>query len=110
MATKREGVAARDSHRSPTPRTGSVRVWGECSLTLAITDDPPQFLKVTFGHERLAKNDTQAEIRKTAALIDEFNEAEIARRIEQYRQLIEAEGAQSGSVRERARKRMGGRK
>lgn len=92
----------------------SVRVWSEVGVTVAVSDDPPQFLRFTFGHERLAKNGTQEEIRKTANLVDEFNEAELERRIQKYKRLIRREmedddddddGPKKESVRDRARKK-----
>lgn len=66
----------------------SVRVWSEVGVTVAVSDDPPQFLRFTFGHERIAKNSTQEEIRKTARLVDEFNEFELDRRVSKYKRLI----------------------
>lgn len=94
------------------PQDG-VRVWSEVGITVAVTDDPPQFLKFSFGHERIAKNDSIEEIRKTARLIDEFNEAELDRRLAHYKKVVMREGEterserppKKGSVKARARKR-----
>jgi len=95
------------------PERKGVRVWSEVGLTLAVTDDPPQFIRFAFGHERIAKSDSVEEIRKTAALVDEFNEAELERRIKKYKNLVRRETAEDepnrvkeGSVRERARRRL----
>lgn len=65
-----------------------VRVWSEVGVTVAVTDDPPQFLRFLFGHERIAKNSTQEEIRRTANLIDEFNEGELERRLKKYVRIL----------------------
>lgn len=89
----------------------SVRVWSEVGVTIAVSDDPPQFLRYTFGHERIAKNSTQEEIRKTARLIDEFNEAELDRRIGKFSRLLRRESAatdreEEETVRDRVHKRI----
>jgi hypothetical protein len=91
----------------------SVRVWSEVGVTIAVTDDPPQFLRFSFGHERIAKSSSQEEIRKTAALVDEFNEAELDRRLAKYRRVVKRAGSEEhdgkpkkGSVQDRARKKL----
>lgn len=114
MATERKSAKATGSRRHMLQEDGSVRVWSSVGITVAITDDPPQFLKLEFGHERIAKNDTTNELRRVARLIDEFNEAEIEKRVDQYSRLIkrhEVEVGETdpeprrGSVKERARRR-----
>lgn len=126
-AKSRSGVPAQDAPRSKPPARGtailvgdSVRVWSEVGVTVAVTEDPPQFLRFTFGHERIAKNGSTEEIKRTAALVDEFNEAELERRLNKYRRILrrstdddddseEVSGKKpksSGSVRDRVRKRM----
>lgn len=91
----------------------SVRVWSEVGVTIAVTDDPPQFLRFTFGHERIAKNGTQEEIRKTATLVDEFNEKELDKRLKKYRRLFRAtetvEVSEQPTARERAKARLEGK-
>lgn len=64
-----------------------VRVWSEVGVTLPIGESTAH-LRFSFGHERLSKSGSQAEIQKTAALVDEFNEAELDRRVVKYRRLI----------------------
>jgi predicted RNA-binding protein with PIN domain len=63
-------------------------VWGEASITVAVTDDPPQFVKVTFGHERLASNDSEQEILKTERQIHATNSKVVERRARELRQLV----------------------
>ncbi len=92
-----------------TESTG-VRVWSEVGLTIPIGDTTAH-LRFAFGHERIAKNGTQEEIRKTAALVDEFNESELERRVEKYRRLItrvmqEQDEPEIKSVQARARRKM----
>lgn len=114
MATERKSQKTTGERRNPAPDDEAVRVWSSAGITVAITEHPPQFLKLEFGHERLAKNDTQAEIKRTARLIDEFNKEELERRMGEYKRLIEAHSvevgeddeAPAGSVQDRARKRM----
>ena len=98
MTTKRAGTtteparAASTTGRRPSSTTlgKPVRVWGEVSLTIAISDQPPQFIKVTFGHERWAKNDTQEQIKRTERLIHEYNEEVVSKRADQLKRLVEA--------------------
>lgn len=116
--SKQKSTSTVDAPRSkkvPKPNViiegDSVRVWSEVGVTIAVSDDPPQFLRYTFGHERLAKNSTQEEIRKTARLVDEFNEAELDRRIGKYARLLRREtGAEDReeeeTVRDRVQKRI----
>lgn len=114
MVTDRKSSKATGARRAPSRPDGAVRVWSSVGITVAITDDPPQFLKLEFGHERLAKSDTTEELRRVARLIDEFNEAEIEKRVEQYTRLIRRHGVEVGeeddsdSVRARARRRIAG--
>lgn len=105
----------RSTTKKSSDSTKAVRVWSEVGVTVCITDDPPQYLKFTFGHERLAKSGSQVELQKTARQIDEFNEAEIEKRIDQYTRLIKAHEIEvgetdpeprEGSVKQRIRKRL----
>jgi hypothetical protein len=62
-------------------------VWGEVCITVAITEDPPQFVKVTFGHERMSKDD-DVSIRNTERRIHRMNEEVVSRRSEQLARLV----------------------
>lgn len=68
-------------------RRKSVRVWGEVGLTVAITEDPPQYVKVLFGHERIAPNDDETTIKRYTRMVDSYNEAEVERQVEKYKRL-----------------------
>lgn len=118
MAAKKEhrvakGEAGKIKHGSVIILGDSVRVWSSVGVTISVTDDPPQFLRFEFGHERIAKNGTQEEIRKTATLIDEFNEKELDKRLKKYRRLFRSSEAvepseAASTPRERARARIEG--
>lgn len=91
---------------------GTVRVWSTVGATLPIPDSYGN-IKFSFGHERIAKSSSQEEIRKTALLVDEFNEAELERRLKKYRRLFdrvmtedEDDKPAHESVRDRARKKI----
>jgi hypothetical protein len=96
MPTKRVGATSEPARGRSTTRRASerngVRVWGEVSITIAITDDPPQFVKVTFGHERISPSDTLADLQRTERTINEFNERTVNRRAEHYKRLAKAAG------------------
>lgn len=76
-----EGRTARG--RTPVAGNRSVRVYSEIGITVAITDDPPQFAKVTVGHERMARNDTDEEIERAEARAYKVNEKIVERRLRQ---------------------------
>ncbi len=94
----------------------NVRVWSQIGVTLPLGEDTTAHLRFDFGHERIAKKGTDDELRRVAALVDEFNEAELERRLSKYLRLIDRvlEGGDDddedekpkGSPRERARKRL----
>lgn len=115
MAAKK-GVTKRDAPREGLTKRGSViilgdsvRVWSEVGVTIAVTDEPPQFLRFTFGHERIAKSSSQADVVKAEALVDEFNEKILDKRLKKYRRMFRSsdvsETAKEGP-RERAAKRI----
>lgn len=66
----------------------AVRVWGEVSVTVAVTDDPPQYVKATFGHERIAPDDKVATLDRYQDKIDTYNEKQVEKQIKKYRRLI----------------------
>lgn len=114
------------SRRSAHDPPQAVRVWGEAGVTVSITEQPPQFVRVLFGHERIAPDDSPATLKRYRKLIDEFNEAVVAEQIEKYKAVALAtqanevthgttargrarrkaeEPAPRGTARERARRR-----
>ncbi len=91
------------------PDAKQVRIYSEVGMTLPIGDTTAH-IRFTFGHERIAKNDTQAEIRRTEKLIDEFNEKVVQEKVQKYTRLIvawqgEAEADETEGVRARARRK-----
>lgn len=102
-------MAAKEANRKPTKATpadrprapkdrpgfyverlsdGRCRVGSEIGLTLPIGDNTTAHLRFSFWSERLSKNDSMDELKRTAALVDEFNEAELERRVRKYQRLI----------------------
>lgn len=81
-----------------------VRVYSEVGVTIPI-DDTTAHIRFLFGHERFAKNDTQEELKKTAAQVDEFNEAELERRVKKYQRLVRQINAEEDEEPKNARRR-----
>lgn len=76
--------------RKPKAVPKSVRVWGEMGISMPVSnDDPSAWIKVTVGHERIAPNDSVATLKKTEALIAEFNEEALDKRVKEIRRLIQ---------------------
>jgi hypothetical protein len=84
-------------------------VWGEVSVTVAVTDDPPQFVKVVFGHERIAKNDSETEVLKTESQIHATNSKVVERRVEELRRLVHQGMDEAPQPRDPARREPGAR-
>ena len=97
---------------------GRLRVWAEVGITIALTENPPQFLRVLFGHERLTSGPTQTALKEATAEIMEFNERELQKQVKRARQIAlqsmseadEEEETSSLSTRDRARRRAGKRR
>lgn len=98
MSTRRRSTVAGAS-RSSTPAarrqveagsrtSGPVRVWSSASVTVAVSDDPPQFVKFEHGFEMMSPNDTDAAIRRTEQKIYDTCEAVINRRLKKLRRLM----------------------
>jgi hypothetical protein len=91
--TRRSRVSRGDRTKLPTrtARTsgsGPVRVWSGCSLTIAVTDDPPQFIKVEFGFEKMAPNDSDAAIKRTEQHIYTISEEIVEKRSRKMARMI----------------------
>lgn len=88
---------------------GTVRVWSTVGATIPIPDSYGN-IKFSFGHERIARSDSQESISKTEALIDEFNEKTLEKRLNKYFRMyrrVEGESESSDdSVKARARKKL----
>lgn len=96
MVAKRSGVSKPPGSPRRRPAAAlsdlalgrSVRVWGEVSITVAVTDDPPQFIKVTHGHERISKSDSEQDILRTEAQIHATASKVVERRAEELKRLV----------------------
>lgn len=69
-------------------KSKQVRVYVEAGVTLCVSEDPPQYLKYTFGQERLAASDDAKSIAKAEALAFESCEAMIEKRTKKLSHLI----------------------
>lgn len=109
-------MASKPTTTKKTKVNEPVSVWSEVGVTLPIGDTYAHF-RFSFGHERIAKNGTQAELKRVAALIDEFNSEELERRVDVYMNLVKRVMSEDhtvepetkdkkGSVRDRAKKRL----
>lgn len=83
MAIVKTGGTSRSRRR---PK--SVRVWGEAGITLAVTSDPPQFVRVSFGHERIAPDDSEATIKRYEKMVNDYNEDVVERRARKLVRMI----------------------
>lgn len=110
--------AARPITVRKTDDPAKVIVGSEVGVTLPVGDTTAH-IRFSFWHERVS-GPSVAAIRRTADQIDEFNEAELERRVRKYRRVIERtlndedsdepdaepRKKKKGSVQDRARKRM----
>lgn len=79
----------------------SVRVWQEIGLTINVTEDPPQFVRITFGHERISPDDSEASLKQTERKIHDFNEEILEKRVEQLLREMKRVTSGKGSSRTR---------
>lgn len=100
------------------PDDGRCIVGSEIGVTIPIGDTTAH-LRFSFWHERIAKNGTQAELRRVTNALEEFNEAELERQVTKARRTIqrvlngddeedskETQHERRVSVRDRARKKV----
>jgi hypothetical protein len=62
-------------------------------VTVAITENPPQYVKVMFGHERIAPNDDATTLKRVTALVDEYNQEVVEKQVQKYKRLALAASA-----------------
>lgn len=67
--------------RASSAKSSSVRVYVECGVTIAVTDDPPQYVKVTIGQERIAANGTNEAVERAERMAYQSCEALIEKRV-----------------------------
>lgn len=80
-------------------------MWNEVTVTLAVTENPPQFVKFTAGHERLAANDSEAELRRVDNEIYKFCEEVVDRRVAHLVRTVQAAEAREAAPPPRRRRR-----
>lgn len=90
---KKETPTAPAKGRTPSSRRGlkrstPVRVWSEASITVAVTSDPPQFVKFTHGFEMMSPSDTQEDIKKTELRIYKACEEIVDKRSRKLARLV----------------------
>jgi hypothetical protein len=75
--------------RGRTPRSDrAVRIYVEAGITMAVTDDPPQFVRFTFGQERIAPDDSEETVARYERIAYEACEAVVERRVRRLARLI----------------------
>ena len=73
-------------------KSRAVRVWAEVGVTLAVTQDPPQFVRFTFGHERIAPNDTQETIEKYERMVIANCEETVEKEVKRLARIVRRAG------------------
>lgn len=68
----------------------SVRVWAEVGVTVAVSEDPPQFVKFLFGHERIAPNDKPDTIERYERLCYEACESVVEKRVRKIKRMMKS--------------------
>lgn len=87
MPTKKPTTDPVKHRTNDAKREGGVRVGSSAGLTLPIGDTTAHF-RFEFWHERIAKNDSLSELKKTERLIHEFNLEVLESRTEEYQRAI----------------------
>ncbi len=106
MPTRKEGNSSASESRTPASRvrrTGKpVRVWAEAGVTVCVTEEPPQYIRFTTGHERIAPDDSPKTIRQVEQQIYEQCEEIVNKRVAKLMQLVKA--ASTGSTSGRSKR------
>jgi len=84
--------------RGRTPRSDrAVRIYVEAGITMAVTDDPPQFVRFSFGQERIVPNDDEETLARYERIAYEACEAIVERRARRLARLIRRVGSEESS-------------
>lgn len=90
--TSSSPVAARSTTAAASRRArksgGPVRVWSEASVTVSVTDDPPQFIKFTHGFEAMSPSDSDEDLRRTERRIYETCEKIVDMRVRKLKRMM----------------------
>jgi hypothetical protein len=65
-----------------------VRVWSECSVTISVSSDPPQFVKFSHGFEKMCPSSSTRAIKRTEAEIFAVCEEVVDRRVRKLKRLL----------------------
>ncbi len=108
MATTKGGTSPTSEGRSASSRSrvkdnGPVRVWTECGVTVAVTDDPPQFIRFLTGAERVAPDSSQATRERVEAELYAELEATVEKRVRKMVRLVKAANTTSPVTKRRRR-------
>lgn len=95
MATRQVGAGPTPSRsttaassRRARRKNGPVRCWSECSVTISVSNDPPQFIKFTHGFEMMSPTDDEDDIRRTEFKIYKTCEEIVDKRVKRLARLI----------------------
>ena len=66
----------------------AVRVWAEVGITLAVTQDPPQYVKFLFGHERIAPDDKKDTIARYQSMVIENCEETVEKEVKRLSRIV----------------------
>lgn len=78
------------ARRSATDNPVGVRVWGEVGATVCVDPDNRNFIRFTFGHERIAPDDDPETLERYEALVYEYCEMKAEKRMRQLVRLTKA--------------------
>ena len=109
---------SRSKKASEQAADGSLRVWAEVGITIALTNDPPQFLRTLVGHERMTQGSSLKALKSAVADVQEFNEQWLQKHVKKARRIALSSMAEADeeeeesrlSTKERARRRAGRRR
>ena len=93
------------TRRAATDLPKAVRVWGEVGVTLAVTQEPPQFIRYSFGHERIAPNDSAETLARYETLVFETCNEAVEKRSRQLHRLIRTVNSDDESLHRPPRRR-----
>lgn len=95
MAVKKGGTSPTGegrsgSSRSRTREDGPVRVWSECGVTVAVTENPPQFIRFLTGAERIAPDSSETTRKRVEAALYAELELTVDKRVKKMVRLVKA--------------------
>ena len=67
----------------------AVRVGEELGVTLQVTDEPRQFIRCSFWHERESPTSSPADLEATAAAVHEYTSKVLQERIDELTAMVQ---------------------